>query len=89
MHSGLCLVNPEGEIYEGVDTSLVTFKDLSQYEKDWWIGTNEWQERSGAFQIDGKGQIMIERIEGDWSSVVGLPIFLLGKLAAKAQYPLI
>ena len=44
------------------------------------------EDRSGSFQIDGPGQFMIEELRGDWSSVVGLPIFLLGDLLKKAGY---
>jgi septum formation protein len=66
--------------------SSVMFKCLSPSEIDWWIGTRLWEGRSGSFQIDGPGQLMIERIEGDWSSIVGLPVFLLGQLMKKAGW---
>ncbi|MDD5103366.1 MAG: Maf family protein [Candidatus Peribacteraceae bacterium] len=88
VHSGLCIVNPQGKVQEGMSTSSVTFKRLSPQEVDWWIGTGLWEGRSGSFQIDGLGQLMIERIEGDWSSVVGLPVFLLGQLLKKAGWDL-
>ncbi|MDD5026525.1 MAG: Maf family protein [Candidatus Peribacteraceae bacterium] len=84
VHSGLCLQSPDGRTFKDVSTSVVTFKKLSEAEIDWWMASRLWQGRSGAFQIDGPGQLMIERIEGDWSSVVGLPIFLLGKLMREA-----
>ncbi len=86
VHSGLCVLTPEGEPHEGMSTSSVTFKRLTEEEIAWWINTKLWQGRSGAFQIDGPGQLMIERIEGDWSSVVGLPLFLLGQLLKKAGW---
>lgn len=85
VHSGLCLQSPDGTVFEGVSTSSVMFEELCEAEIDWWMKTGLWQGRSGAFQIDGPGQLMIERIEGDWSSVVGLPIFLLGKLMREAE----
>ncbi|MBM3231624.1 Maf family protein, partial [Candidatus Peregrinibacteria bacterium] len=40
----------------------------------------------GSFQIDGPGQMMIEHLEGDWTGVVGLPVFVLGELLKKAEY---
>lgn len=88
VHSGLCVLTPEGKAYEGMSTSLVTFKRLVPEEIAWWIGTGLWQGRSGSFQIDGPGQLMIERIEGDWSSVVGFPVFLFGKLMKEAGWDL-
>ncbi|MDD5041175.1 MAG: Maf family protein [Candidatus Peribacteraceae bacterium] len=86
VYSGLCVFTPNGEAYQGMSTSSVTFKPLTSQELDWWIGTGLWKGRSGSFQIDGPGQLMIERIEGDWSGVVGLPIFLLGELMKKAGW---
>ena len=92
VHSGLCLVVPrEGEkqhFLRGIASTRVTFARLSEETIRWWIGTGLWKDRSGAFQIDGPGQLMIERIEGDWTCVVGLPIFLLGQMLAEAGYPL-
>jgi septum formation protein len=84
VHSGLCVIDAAGQAYEGLSSSSVHFAPLSDEDIDWWIDTKEWEGRSGAFQIDGRGQLMIERIEGDWTSVVGLPVFLLGRLLGKA-----
>ncbi|OIO54670.1 septum formation protein Maf [Candidatus Peregrinibacteria bacterium CG1_02_54_53] len=86
VHSGLCIIAPNGKQYEGMSLSSVTFKQLLPQEIEWWIGTGLWQGRSGSFQIDGPGQLMIARIEGDWSGIVGLPVFLLGKLMRKAGW---
>lgn len=84
VHSAVCLIAPDGKISEGIDTSSVHFRPLSAEDIGWWMSTNLWQGRSGGFQIDGPGQLMIERIEGDWSGIVGLPIFLFGRLASRA-----
>jgi septum formation protein len=86
VHSALCLKAPDGEVFEGLDSSSVHFKELSDDDISWWIGTGLWNDRSGSFQIDGPGQLMIKRIEGDFSGIVGLPIFLLGELCKKAGY---
>ncbi len=88
VHSGTCVIDPKGDAYQGMSSSLVIFKSLSDAEKDWWIGTKLWEGKSGGFQNDGPGALLIERIEGDWSGIVGLPMFLLGQLLLKAGYPL-
>ncbi len=85
VHSALCVIDAKGKKHEGLSSSSVSFKKLSVADIDWWISTKLWQGRSGAFQIDGPGQLMIERIEGDWTGVVGLPVFLLGQLLKKAR----
>lgn len=84
VHSAVCLIDPDGNVHEGIDSSSVHFTELSPTDIDWWMTTKLWQGRSGAFQIDGPGQLMIERIEGDWSGIVGLPVFLFGQLAREA-----
>lgn len=84
VHSALVLMDPAGAVYAGLSTSRVTFKKLSEADITWWIHTDQWRDRSGSFQIDGQGQLMIENLEGDWTSVVGLPVFLLGQLCEEA-----
>ncbi len=86
VHSALCIVDPSGKIHEGISTSRVTFKKLSPKDIDWWISTGFWRGRSGAFQIDGPGQLMISHIEGDWTGIVGLPVFLFGELIKQAGF---
>lgn len=86
VHSAMCLITPEGQAEEVLHTSKVMFKDLSEADIEWWISTGEWKDRSGSFQIDGKGQMLIQHLEGDWTSVVGLPIYELGLLLEKVGF---
>jgi septum formation protein len=86
VHSALCIVSPDQKLYEGISSSTVTFKKLSEEDIAWWVNSNHWKDRSGGFQIDGPGQLMISHIEGDWTSIVGLPVFLLGELLQKAGF---
>ena len=84
VHSGLCLIASGVKAHEGVSTSRVTFKPLSKQDLNWWISTGLWKDRSGAFQIEGPGQFLIEHLEGDWTGVVGLPVSLFGRLMREA-----
>lgn len=86
VHSGLSVINPSGATFSDISSSTVTFKTLTEQELDWWIASDIWKDRSGSFQIDGHGQLLISNIEGDWSSIVGLPVFLLGQLLSKAGF---
>lgn len=83
VHSALCIVDANN-IHEDVSTSSVRFKKLSTEDIEWWVSTKLWEGRSGGFQIDGLGQLMISHIDGDWTGIVGLPVYLLGKLLEKA-----
>jgi len=58
-----------------VNISKVTFKDLNKKEIDDYCNTNEPIGKAGAYAIQGKAAIFIERLEGSYSGVMGLPLF--------------
>jgi septum formation protein len=78
--SGLCLLEGDTE-RGGVADTHVTFRTLSPELVDWYLETGEWRERAGAYAIQGHGAALIERIDGDYWNVVGLPVPLLLGLA--------
>lgn len=65
----------------GVARSEVTFRGLDEATLDLYLDSGEWRGRAGAYAIQGLGSILIERLEGDFSNVVGLPVPLLLELA--------
>jgi septum formation protein len=73
----------EGEAGErsGVAASAVTFRELDEATLDLYLASGEWRDRAGAYAIQGLGSVLIERLEGDFSNVVGLPVPLLLELA--------
>ncbi len=56
------------------DRTVVHVRPLDDARIDWYVGTGEWRERAGAYAIQGAGAALVERIEGDHSTVVGLGI---------------
>ncbi|MGI8461678.1 MAG: nucleoside triphosphate pyrophosphatase [Solirubrobacterales bacterium] len=78
--SGLAVIDASGE-RTALERSLVTFRPLDQATIDLYIGSGEWRDRAGAYAIQGLGSILIERLEGDFSNVVGLPVGALIGLA--------
>jgi septum formation protein len=80
--SGLCLRTPHWEELAS-DTTRVTFRRLTAHDRDAYLESGEWEGRAGAYAIQGFGARLVERIEGDYLNVVGLPgALLLGLLAA-------
>lgn len=71
----------EDEQRVGVARSIVTFRDLDVATLGLYVDSGEWRGRAGSYAIQGLGSILVERLEGDLSNVVGLPVPLLLDLA--------
>ena len=73
---------PGDEVAErsGVARSLVTFRDLPPELLTAYLASDEWRDRAGAYAVQGLGSTLVERVEGDLSNVIGLPVGLLGDL---------
>jgi septum formation protein len=79
--SGLCLVTPGWEEVEH-EVTRVSFRALTPRDIAAYVGTGEWKGRAGSYAIQGRGAALVERIEGDYLNVVGLPAALLVRLLA-------
>jgi len=82
--SGLCLIAGERETVDHAAT-LVTFRPLADDAVAQYVASGEWEGRAGGYAIQGLGGRLVERIEGDYLNVVGLPgALLLDVLEAEA-----
>ncbi len=80
--SGLALVTPGWEIVDAEHTR-VTFRTLTPRDLASYVATREWEGRAGGYAIQGRGGALVERVEGDYLNVVGLPASLLVRLLAE------
>jgi septum formation protein len=78
--SAVALVEGESERV-GTARTTVSFKRLDEQTIDWYLQSREWEERAGSYAIQGKGAVLVERIDGDYWNVVGLPVPVLLDLA--------
>jgi septum formation protein len=67
----------EPEIIVGHTVSKVTFRPMSDAEIEAYIKTGDPLDKAGAYGVQGIGAVFIEKIEGDFYSVMGLPLNLL------------
>ena len=74
--SGLCVRDERGT-RTGVATTEVTFRPLDPAFLERYLATGEWRERAGSYAIQGRGAALVERLEGDYFNVVGLPVSVL------------
>ncbi len=73
--TGVALVNKrEGLCERFYETTDVYFRKYGDDFIDWYIETEEPFDKAGSYAIQGKGCLMVEKIEGDYDNVVGLPV---------------
>jgi septum formation protein len=72
-----------GRRAEELVTTRVRFQPLTDEEIAWYVGTGEPSGKAGAYAIQGRAARFIDRIEGSWSNVVGLPISAVYHLLAE------
>lgn len=72
--TGVCIVL-DGSAESFVDITDVTFYELTHDEIDAYVATGEPMDKAGAYGIQGQhGRMLVEKIDGDFYNVVGLPI---------------
>ena len=62
------------------EATAVYFRSASQAELLAYIATGEPMDKAGAYGIQGKGALLVERLEGDFFNVMGLPVLRLSRM---------
>lgn len=62
-------------ILTAVSSSLVTFRDLTEQDVSSYIATNEGVDKAGGYAVQGIAAMFIEKLQGSYSGVMGLPLF--------------
>lgn len=80
LSTALVLITPQKEQLHVEHTRITMRSDLSDAELLGYVQSGEGAECCGGYQAEAKGALMIERIEGDWFNVIGLPLHALVSL---------
>jgi septum formation protein len=72
--SGVALVDESGAVRADEAVTEVTFRALDDAMIEWYLSSGEWDGRAGGYAIQGRGGALVERIDGDYLNVVGLPV---------------
>ena len=83
--SGVCVI-VDGNARTAAAVTTVAFRLLDAATLDWYLDSDEWQGRAGGYAIQGRGAALVERIDGDYQNVVGLPVTTLLDLYPSALF---
>ena len=73
VHTGVCI--SDGSRTESfVDSCKVTFFPLCEEEIDFYTATKDPYDKAGAYAIQGRAALWLDRIEGDYYTIMGLPV---------------
>ena len=75
--SGVALRERGGAERTAAAVTRVRFRSLDERLLDWYLVSEEWRGRAGAYAIQGRGAALVEEIDGDFWNVVGLPVPVL------------
>lgn len=89
VYTGVCVLRTDGSrnmVREDcrVCATRVYFRNLSDAEIERYVDSGEPMDKAGAYGIQGRGAVLIERIEGDYFNVMGLPLCTLADMLREA-----
>lgn len=73
VHTGVA-VHHGGRRHHTVVTTLVTFVPIDEYTLEWYLATGEPFDKAGAYALQGAGGVLVDRVHGSVSNVIGLPL---------------
>lgn len=65
----------------------VTFREIGDQERHDYAASDEPGDKAGAYAIQGRAAVFVERIDGSYSGVVGLPLFETQQILLDLDYP--
>lgn len=82
--TAICLIDGQsGKELSQIETTQIYFKELSDQEIWTYIESGEPMDKAGAYGIQGLGRAFVQRFEGPFDNVVGLPLDLLSAMLSK------
>lgn len=82
VYTGVAVLQ-DGRALVQVEDTAVWFRNASEGELQRYIATGEPMDKAGAYGIQGRGGLLVSRIQGDYTNVVGLPIVRLASMLAQ------
>lgn len=84
----VCMMTPNDRIKNKVVETKVRFKYLTSAEIEAYVASREWKDKAGGYAIQGIAGSFIQRIEGSYTNVVGLPLTEVVSMLASEGFPI-
>ncbi|MGA1389998.1 MAG: Maf family protein [Ilumatobacteraceae bacterium] len=85
VHTAVAVIRG-GRVAETLETSLVTMVPITDELLEWYLGTGESVGKAGSYAVQGEASILVERVVGSTSAVIGLPLGALSELLANVGF---
>lgn len=85
--TAVALADGNGTVHERCDITRVWFRGLSPELIDAYVATGEPLDKAGSYGVQGYGAVLVERVDGDFFGVMGLPLRLVVELLEAAGCP--
>ena len=82
--TAITLITPDGKTRNRIVTSKLRLKRLDDATIKYYLDSNEWQDKAGAYAIQGIAALWIDWMSGSYSNIVGLPLAETGQLLKSA-----
>lgn len=83
--TAITLKTPDGKTRNRIVTSKLRLKRLDEATIKYYLNTNEWKDKAGAYAIQGIAALWIDWMSGSYSNIVGLPLAETGQLLKSAR----
>lgn len=83
---GIALFKPDGQYLSKVVTTTVTFKRLTDQEREAYLESGEWDGKAGGYGIQGKAEAFVKQINGSYSNIVGLSLYDTMNMLRSSSY---
>ena len=90
VYTGVALFEPDRDtLVSATDRSEVRIAALDEDEISWYVSTGEPLDKAGSYAIQGLGALFVERVVGNYTNVVGLPLPLTRSLFQQLSYDIL
>jgi septum formation protein len=72
--TAVAVIGPDAELHTTIEVARVVMAETTSAERRWYVDTGEPLDKAGGYAVQGAGAVLVRRVEGDPTTVIGLPL---------------